>query len=355
MIQVISLFSGCGGLDLGISKENSDLISSLEIDQDCCRTLELNKKKFFPTSKVLQADIQEVVKFSSRDLLMARDKKKPLMIIGGPPCQPFSKNGYWITNNKRLKDLDPRNHISSFFKVVEQTKADAFLLENVESILHPSNRHAAEGITEITKTLGFEPQLLKLNACEYGVPQKRKRVFFLGTRGKFKSTNIAPTHRDYSKKINQDFFDNLPNFLGVKDFIKEFSKEEFQEKEENCQEGTYYEELKMIPPGENYLHLTEKKGFKDPKFIYGTRFWNFLLKLHPDQPSWTIAATPGPWVGPFHWNNRRLRVPEIAAIQTFPKNYKFEGNRRSVQKQIGNAVPPKLAAKVLEHLQESLI
>ena len=70
-----------------------------------------------------------MVKFSSRDLLMARDKKKPLMIIGGPPCQPFSKNGYWITNNKRLKDLDPRNHISSFFKVVEQTKADAFLQE----------------------------------------------------------------------------------------------------------------------------------------------------------------------------------------------------------------------------------
>ena len=161
MIQVVSLFSGCGGLDLGLSKENADLIASLELDQDCCRTLELNKK-YFPACEVLQVDIQEVVKSSSRDLLMARNKKRPLMVIGGPPCQPFSKNGYWITNNKRLKDLDPRNHISSFFKVVEQTKADAFLLENVESILHPSNRHAAEGITEITKTLGFEPQLLKL-------------------------------------------------------------------------------------------------------------------------------------------------------------------------------------------------
>ena len=220
--------------------------------------------------------------------------------------------------------------------------------------MHPSNKHAAEGITEITKHLGYEPQLLKLNACEYGVPQKRKRVFFLGTKGKFKSDGIKPTHKDYTKKTNLDLVDNLPNFLGVKDFIKDFSDNEYKEKEEICDFGTYYEELKLIPPGGNYLYLTEKKGHKNPKFIYGTRFWNFLLKLHPELPSWTIAASPGPWVGPLHWDNRRLRVPEIAAIQTFPKAYKFQGKRRSIQKQIGNAVPPLLANKVLNHVQESL-
>ena len=71
-------------------------------------------------------------------------------------------------------------------------------------------------------------------------------------------------------------------------------------------------------------------------------------------PSWTIAAQPGPWIGPFHWDNRRLRVPEIAAIQTFPKNYKFYGNRRSVQKQIGNAVPPLLGKAMVSFLANNL-
>ena len=68
------------------------------------------------------------------------------------------------------------------------------------------------------------------------------------------------------------------------------------------------------------------------KFVANKRYWNFLLKLHPLLPSWTIAAQPGPWVGPFHWNNRRLRTSEIAAIQTFPMDYKFVGNRRIIQK-----------------------
>ena len=79
-----------------------------------------------------------------------------------------------------------------------------------------------------------------------------------------------------------------------------------------------------------------------------------LLKLSPDQPSWTITAQPGPWVGPFHWDNRRLRVPEIAAIQTFPKDYKFVGSRRSVQKQIGNAVPCLMGKAMVTFVKESL-
>ena len=84
------------------------------------------------------------------------------------------------------------------------------------------------------------------------------------------------------------------------------------------------------------------------------RFWSFLLKLNPFLPSWTIPAQPGPWVGPLHWNNRRLRVPEIAAIQSFPDDYIFFGNRRSIQKQIGNAVPPILGKAMIDCLIKNL-
>ncbi len=110
------------------------------------------------------------------------------------------------------------------------------------------------------------------------------------------------------------------------------------------------EELKEIPPGQNYFALSERSGYPNPKFEANKRFWNFLLKLHPNLPSWTIAAQPGPWVGPFHWNNRRLRVPESAAIQTFPEDYHFVGTRRSIQKQIGNAVPSLLGEAMVKHL-----
>jgi len=106
-----------------------------------------------------------------------------------------------------------------------------------------------------------------------------------------------------------------------------------------------------VMPGKNYLSLCDGK---QSNFKKNTRFWNFLLKLKSDLPSWTIAAQPGPWVGPFHWDNRRLRVPEIAAIQTFPKNYKFFGNRRSIQKQIGNAVPPLLGKAMVNYLANNL-
>ena len=104
----------------------------------------------------------------------------------------------------------------------------------------------------------------------------------------------------------------------------------------------------------NYKALTAWAGYPNPKFVADKRFWNFLLKLSPDQPSWTVCAQPGPWVGPFHWDNRRLRAPEVAAIQTFPKGYKFCGNRRSVQKQIGNAVPCLMGKAMIEYLKESL-
>ena len=96
--------------------------------------------------------------------------------------------------------------------------------------------------------------------------------------------------------------------------------------------------------------MSERAGHPDPKFVAGKRYWSSLLKLNPILPSWTIIASPGHWEGPFHWNNRRLTNREAAAIQTFPDDYIFKGSTRSIRKQIGNAVPPLLAKKVVEEL-----
>ena len=147
------------------------------------------------------------------------------------------------------------------------------------------------------------------------------------------------------------FNKNLKPYETVGKHIEEFDQDIYEEEHEKTNLGTYYKELKRVKPGENYLALCDGKK---SNFKKNTRFWNFLLKLKEDLPSWTIAAQPGPWVGPFHWSNRRLRVPEIAAIQTFPKNYKFFGNRRSIQRQIGNAVPPLMGKAMVKYLVSNI-
>ena len=121
--------------------------------------------------------------------------------------------------------------------------------------------------------------------------------------------------------------------------------------ESDSTEGRHHDSLIQVPPGTNYIALTEKRGHIPELFRAGSRYWTFLLKLHPLMPSWTILAQPGHWEGPFHWNNRRLRNEELASIQTFPIDYKFCGSPRSVHKQIGNAVPCLLAQHMCNFLK----
>jgi DNA (cytosine-5)-methyltransferase 1 len=110
--------------------------------------------------------------------------------------------------------------------------------------------------------------------------------------------------------------------------------------------GSWGHLLPEIPPGDNYLFFTEERGHPDPIFKWRSRYWSFLLKLDPGKPSPTIQAQPGPNVGPFHWENRRLRVPELRRLFAFPDDFVFVGKRASVQSQVGNSVPPLLAQRV---------
>lgn len=176
--------------------------------------------------------------------------------------------------------------------------------------------------------------------------KKRKRVFFIASKKKILGEPIK-THGDEIEVLSNI---NLLPHERVIDWIGKFDENRYFEKEELTTGKTYDSELKQIPPGQNYFALTERSSHPNPRFEANKRFWNFLLKLHPNKPSWTLAAQPGPWVGPFHWNNRRLRVPEISAIQTFPEDYIFVGTRRSIQKQIGNAVPCLLGKSIVKHL-----
>ncbi len=342
-IQTIGFFSGAGGLDIGSQLAGSKVISSLDFDRDSVATMKANK--YFAHSKHFHKDIKEMFASDYTKIIKDNNPEK-LILVGGPPCQPFSKAGYWVTHKNRLGSEDPRNMIGQYLRIVEELKPDGFLLENVESLLHPKNANAVSDLTEAIDKLGYKFIVYRANAQDFGVPQKRKRVFFIASRKEIIGNPIK-THGDELERIlNSDL---LP-YENVIDWIGKFDTDKYFEPEELTTGKTYDEELKQIPPGQNYFALSERSGHPNPKFLANKRFWNFLLKLHPNKPSWTIAAQPGPWVGPFHWNNRRLRVPESAAIQTFPEDYHFVGTRRSVQKQIGNAVPALLGKAMVNHL-----
>ena len=109
------------------------------------------------------------------------------------------------------------------------------------------------------------------------------------------------------------------------------------------------------PPGDNYLFYTAERGHPDPLFRWRSRYWSFLLKLDPNRPSPTIQAQPGPNIGPFHWENRRLRVGEVKRLFTFPDGFDLVGSRSSIQAQLGNAVPPLLAQQVVRSVYEATV
>jgi DNA (cytosine-5)-methyltransferase 1 len=354
---VIDLFAGAGGFSVAAERARGDLRLSVELDSTCCETLAAN---FGPKHRVEQGDVSEL---SGRDLrrLAGLGRGDPLVVVGGPPCQPFSKASYWTDSGAdaryrrarsrgesarkpkpitKAKQDDRRSLLQEFARLVVEAKADAFVMENVTSLLHPRNREMFGGVVKGLEGSGYLCRVVQAHATEYGVPQKRSRIFVLGSREELPD---APAKLYKSDAADEG---DLPDPLSVAPFLAPYAGAKFYEEGERV-EGRWAEHLREIPPGWNYKHHTAWAGHPKPTFEAETRFWNFLLKLNPRAPSWTINANPGPWVGPFHWSSRRLRTPELAALQTFPAGYKFQGSRRERVRQIGNAVPPTLAAPMI--------
>jgi len=343
-INAIGLFSGAGGLDIGTQLAGVKVISSLDFDKDSVATMRASK--YFSSSVHLHKDIKDVMGIDYKTIIKNNNPDK-LILVGGPPCQPFSKAGYWRTHENRLGADDPRNMIGNYLRLICDIKPNGFVLENVESILHPKNIHAVEDLVIAIEKLGYYYKICKVNAIEFGIPQKRKRVFIVASKKQFKTELIKTHGSDKEIMLNP----TLKPYERVIDWIGKYDDIMYSDDYDST-EGKYFEDLLAVPPGSNYIALTERKGFSNPKFIAGKRYWTFLLKLHPLQPSWTIISSPGHWEGPFHCNSRRLRMKELAAIQTFPEDYLFVGSRRSIHKQIGNAVPPLLGKKIIEYLTE---
>lgn len=333
---LISLFSGAGGLDIGLAESGFTTRLCIEIDEDAKNTIRTNHPNWTIAEP---GDIHSIT--PSQILAQAGLKPKELTLLaGGPPCQPFSKSGYWATGDAaRLND--PRsNTLAAYLDVAKSVLPQILLLENVKGINFKKKNEGMEyllsGLEAINQATDskYQPQVIVLNAADYGVPQLRERVFIIAHREGKKFNLPKPTHLSTDKLEPGS---EIQSHRTAWDAIGELDKAEWPE--ELNAKGKWGELLPSIPEGKNYQWHTERMGGK-PIFGWRTRFWSFLLKLSKDQPSWTIQAQPGPATGPFHWKGRQLSIRELARIQTFPDHIDFSGGRRSAIKQIGNAVPP---------------
>jgi DNA (cytosine-5)-methyltransferase 1 len=356
-LSVISLYTGAGGLDLGLESAGFEPLACVEMDKEAVATLRHNRPKWpviharlKPRGPQNFADItpEEVVEHAGEG---------PDLLVGGPPCQPFSKSGYWHSGDSARLD-DPRaDTLESYIRTLELAKPRAFMLENVPGLAFNSKSeglsYLRDRIRSINRRCGtsYSFHAARVNAAEYGVPQLRERVFVIGHREGLEFEFPAPTHL---KPPRVDMTDPRPHeairkpqdglepYLTAWDAIGHLDDRALEADDELRMRGKYADVLPTIPEGCNYLFHADKEGKKRKLFGWRTRYWSMLLKLEKSRPSWTLTAQPGPAIGPFHWKSRRLSAAELCALQTFPADYEIVGSNRSAHKQLGNAVPSAL-------------
>lgn len=333
----VSLFSGSGGLDLGLREAGFHPALSVENDETCNATLLANDPEINLSS---HGDIFELA--SSKILKESGFKRRQLpLLVGGPPCQPFSKSSYW-SNPSDARMTDPRAQcLVEYMRVAEDLLPHTVLIENVTGIGYSGKNDGLQFIKQRFREINqnnntdYRPCIKVLNAADYGVPQIRKRLFIIAFRNG--SEFVFPENRFYDPQDDLNPRTKMEPYRTVWDAIGDLKDEDAGP--ELKLRGKWGDLLPSIPEGHNYLWHTNKSGGL-PLFGWRTRYWSFLLKLDRNKPSWTITATPGPATGPFHWKDRNLSIKELQRLQTYPDEYLFEGTMREKIKQIGNSVPP---------------
>jgi DNA (cytosine-5)-methyltransferase 1 len=339
---IISLFSGCGGLDIGFHRKGFYSAMCIESNPVMCESLQVNRV----SENIICDDIQNV---SNKQLeKMSLHKKHEVdLVLGGPPCPAYSKSRFYRKEMTHGTDDQSFQTVQEYFRVVEFFKPKIFVFENVHTFAAKRQKGALDYVLQTARKLGYEVDFQILNSVDYGVPQKRQRIFIVGTLTGNNFKFPLPTHRKPGEctLINQ----HLPVWETAGKAIMDLDVEEHDANlSRHFAGGKHHHLLIDIPPGDNYLFYTEKRGHDNPQFKWRSRYWSFLLKLSPDLPSWTIQARRSNNMGPLHWRNRILTIAEIKRLQTFPDSYFLAGTIENQWRQIGNAVPP-LLAECLAH------
>lgn len=324
--RAVDLFAGAGGLTLGLSMAGWHVTTAIEFDPWAAKTHKLN----FPYADMLH-DVRDV------DFRIFRGID---LIAGGPPCQPFSVAG------KQLASADPRDMVPQFVRAVFEAQPKAFLMENVPGLLTARNASYTRHAIGQLEDLGYRVYVKKLNAAEYGVPQGRERVFFVGVHRDAKFAFPQPSHGPFGA---------LPFIPARKALLN----------------------VPVCAPNRAIVTYA-KHPILRPSPWAGMLVNGQGRPINLDQPSQTIPATAGgnrthivdtdgilldyhrhlmrglpPRIGRVE-GVRRLNLRESARLQSFPDSFEFAGTTSRQYAQVGNAVPPLLAQAVGSALLQAL-
>ncbi|MBV6437841.1 MAG: Modification methylase HaeIII [Anaerolineae bacterium] len=358
-LTAISLFSGALGLDLGVERAGFDIRVAVEIDKTACNTIRANR----PELCLVEGDVS---KLTGSELLefAGVDSGALTLLFGGAPCQSFSTAG------RRQSLSDPRgNLVLEFIRLVDEMKPDYFILENVRGILSAAIKHrpivdrlddrpndpdeeqgsVLRYMYELFDRIGYVTHHRLLMAADFGVPQKRQRVFFIGSKNGSMVPFPNPTHSE------------TPDLFTPKPWVT--LKYAFENLEQTEVEAPGYTEerlryMRFVPQGGYWRDLPkelQKQALGGAYFATGGRV-GFYRRLSLDAPAPTLVTSPDQkgTMMCHPTEDRPLSVAEYARIQQFPDNWVFTGSMSAKYRQIGNAVPVGLSYAVAHALREHI-
>lgn len=343
-MNVIDLFSGAGGLSYGFESAGFDILLGIDNDSKALETFELNHKG----AKSICGDITQIT--YENDIKPLIGNKRIDVIIGGPPCQGMSLSG-------PRKFEDPRNKLYlSYIRLVEEIRPKAFVIENVPGLVGLFGGQIKDSIIEKFTAMGYDIQYKILCAADYGVPQNRKRVVFVGMKnGSFS----YPNPFDYTVTCSMALSDLPPIEEGIGEEMAQYEMEPQNEYQKLMRErskivknhiaAVHSDKVKkiisLVPDGGNYKNLPEE-------YINSRNFHVAWTRFASDKPAPTIDTGHRHH---FHYKyNRVPTVRECARLQSFPDDFIFLGNKTQQFRQVGNAVPPLLAEAIAKSLMEQL-
>lgn len=322
-LTYIDLFSGAGGLSLGFEQAGFQQLLSVEMEPDYCQTYRAN----FPRHQLLQKDLTTL---TEQDLINCLNGQSVDLVIGGPPCQGFSMAG----KIGRTFTDDPRNHLfKEFVRIVKIVRPCFFVMENVARLYTHNSGKTRTEIIQAFQNIGYSVECKVLNAADFGVPQIRSRVIFIGRRDKGKISFPEPfqiSHQTVGSAIG-----HFPKLAAGE------SNPHVANHEAMNHSAQMLEKMAFVKNGGNRNDIPESLR---PK----TGDIRKYIRYDSNKPAVCIT---GDMRKVFHYEqNRALTVRELAALQSFPDDFVFCGNKIAQQQQVGNAVPPLLAKAIAESI-----
>lgn len=332
-MNVISLFSGCGGLDLGFEKAGFNIPIANEFDKTIWETFKINH----PKTKLIEGDIRNVTKKDIEEFFDGEIDG----IIGGPPCQSWSEAG-------SLKGInDPRGKLFfDYIRLLKEFKPKFFLAENVSGMLANRNSDAVKNIINMFEEAGYNVSLTMINAKDYGVAQERKRVFYIGFREDLDIDFVFPdgSTKEDDKKIT------------LRDTIWDLQDSAVPAKEKNKHNPDAINNNEYFTGAYSPIFMSRNRVKEWDEQAYTVQASGRQCQLHPQAPKMVkVGKNDCRFEEGKEELYRRMTIREIARIQGFPDDFKFVyENTNDAYKMIGNAVPVNLAYEIAIAIKEAL-